>query len=85
MRDVLPAVADRAAGRFDQADDAARGRRFAAARFSDEAVDLAFFEVETDAVDGVNDTFAAHDAPAFETDLAEERAVEVETLFEIFD
>src|SRR5262245_21645095 len=49
--DVLPVDADRAAGRFDQSQHAARHRRLAAAGLADEAKRLAGSKRKADAVD----------------------------------
>ena len=55
----IDAAACDAAGRFQQPDDREGGRRFAAARFADQAKRLAFADLERDVVDG-------DDRPRFE-------------------
>ena len=61
-RDVLALEPDLARGRLDQAQDAAAGRRLAAARFADQAQRLARGEVEAHAVDRVHALDLAREA-----------------------
>ena len=55
LQDVLAAKRDVARRRFDQPQDAAPGRRLAAAGFADEAEGLAFLDRERHVVDGADD------------------------------
>ena len=54
VRDVAPVEDDLAAGRVEQAHDAARHRRLAAAGLADDAERLALVDGEGDAVDGLD-------------------------------
>src|SRR5215207_2305437 len=72
-RHVLALEPHLARGRFDQAQDAAPGRRLAAARLADEPERLAGFELEADAVDGVHPFDVAREQAALHREALHER------------
>jgi hypothetical protein len=73
----LPAIADAAARRLENAGDHAAERRLAAARFADQPHDFAFLHEERDIVDRVHD-LVRH----FGAERARELPGEVERLLE---
>ena len=72
-RDVLALEPDLARGRLDQAQDAAPGRRLAAARLADEAERLAGCDLEADAVDRVHPFDLAREQAAVDREVLDER------------
>src|SRR6185503_13099922 len=65
-RHILALEPDLARTGFDQAQDAAAGRRLAAARFAHQAQRLALADLEADAVDGMDLVYGAREDAALD-------------------